>query len=57
MNELFLSKREKERIEAFEMWAWKRIGRIRWVDGISNKEVLKRSKEGRTLRNTQKEKE
>jgi len=30
----------KERLEAFEMWIWRRMLKISWVDKVSNAEVL-----------------
>ena len=44
-----MGKRERDRIEAFEMWVWRRMEKIRWVNKVKNEEVLNRVKEGRTL--------
>ena len=33
---------EKARIEAFEMWCYRRMMRIKWIDRVSNEEVLKK---------------
>ena len=44
-----MRKKDVKRLEAFEMWIWIRIERISWKDHISNKEVLKRVKERRSL--------
>src|ERR1700733_12628244 len=41
-----------KRIKAFEMWIWKRMERISWVEHKSNGEVLKQLKEERSLMNT-----
>jgi len=32
---------DNERIEAFEMWIWRRVKRISWTEHRTNKEVLK----------------
>lgn len=32
--------RDRERLEAFEMWEWRRIEKIKWTDKVTNKEVL-----------------
>ena len=44
-----LRKKDVKKLEAFEMWIWRRIEKISWKDHISNKEVLKRVKERRSL--------
>ena len=44
-----ISSTEKKRIEAFEMWCYRRMLKIRWVDRITNEEVLRRMDENRTL--------
>src|SRR3984885_10641832 len=41
-----------KRIEAFEMWIWRRMERISWVEHKSNEEVLKQVNEERSLMNT-----
>ena len=38
---------EKRRIEAFEMWCYRRMMKIRWVDRVTNEEVLRRVGEER----------
>ena len=35
-----LTKVDVRQLEAFEMWIWRRMERISWVDKISNKDVL-----------------
>ena len=35
-----LTQAEKKRIEAFEMWVWRRMLKISWTEKISNDEVL-----------------
>jgi hypothetical protein len=36
---------ETRRLEALEMWLWRGLEKISWMDKIENKEVLKRVKE------------
>ena len=40
---------ERKRLEAFEMWCYKRMINIKWMDGITNEEALGRIGERRTL--------
>ena len=47
-----LSEREIKRLEAFEMWAYRRILGISWRDHVTNEEVLSRVEERRHLVNT-----
>jgi len=42
-----LTKADVRRLEAFEMWIWRRMERISWVDKISNEEVLAKMEKGR----------
>jgi hypothetical protein len=42
---------DKKRPEALEMWCYRRMLKIPWVDRVSNKEVLKRAQEKRVLWN------
>ena len=37
------------RLEAFEMWIYRRLLKISWTDRISNEEVLRRVEQTRTL--------
>ena len=46
-----------KRIEAFEMWLWRRIERISWRDHISNEEVLRRVGEKRAMIHTIRERQ
>ena len=39
------------RLEAFEMWCWRRMFNISWKRKISNEEVLKKANETRRLLN------
>jgi len=45
-------KADRERLEAMEMWIWRRMEKISWVDKISNEEVLKRVNETKTMLDT-----
>ena len=37
-----ISKKVAEKIEVFEMWCWRRLLKISWMERISNEEVLRR---------------
>ena len=37
-----LNKQMEKRLEAFEMWCWRRLLKISWTERISNEEVLRR---------------
>lgn len=36
-----MKKEEIRRIEACEMWLWRRIGKVKWSDRKTNEEVLR----------------
>ena len=40
---------EQKRLEAFEMWLWRRMEQVKWTDEINNAVVLKRVGEGRIM--------
>src|ERR1043165_1025338 len=40
---------DRKKVEAFEMWTWRRVLKISWRDKVTNQEVLKRVEEERTL--------
>jgi len=42
---------DKKRLEALEMWCYRRMLKIPWVDRVSNKEIRKRAQEKRVLWN------
>ena len=44
-----LRRNERKRMEAFEMWAWRRMERVKWTDKIRNAVVLERVGEGRIM--------
>jgi len=44
-----LAKEERRRIEAFEIWCYRRMAKIRWTDRITNEEVLERVSEKRSI--------
>ena len=46
-----LTKMDKRRIEAFEVWIWRRMERISYMDKVTNKDVLKRVDEDRSTLN------
>jgi hypothetical protein len=47
-----LDKKAEKKIEALEMWVYKRIGKIVWSEKKTNNEVLKQLKLKRELFNT-----
>jgi hypothetical protein len=47
-----VTKEDTKRLEAFEMWTWRRILKISWTEHQSNEEVLRKVQEERTLMNT-----
>ncbi|KAJ4447989.1 hypothetical protein ANN_09999 [Periplaneta americana] len=44
-----LRRNEEKRIEAFEMWMWKRTERVKWTDRIRNEVVLEKVGEERMM--------
>ena len=42
-------KEEKRRLEAFEMWLWRRMARVSWTDRKTNEEVLRMVEQSRKL--------
>ena len=36
-----IKKAEHQRIDAFELWCWRRLLRVSWTAGRSNKSILK----------------
>ena len=47
-----LRKEESDRLQALEMWIWRRLEKISWTQKISNEEVLKKVEEKRGLMET-----
>ena len=46
-----MRKKEVERIQAFEMWIWRKMEKISWRDRMSNEKVLGLVKEKRSIMN------
>jgi len=44
-----LMKEDIRRIEAFEIWGWRRMEKICWTEKITNEEVLRREGKARTM--------
>ena len=44
-----LRRNEQKQLEAFEMWVWRRMERVKWTDKIKNAVVLERLGEGRIM--------
>ena len=40
---------EQKQLEAFEMWVWRRMERVKWTNKIKNAVVLERVGEGRKI--------
>lgn len=47
-----MTQADKERLEAFEMWLWRRMLKISWVDKVSNAEVLQKVQENKSILDT-----
>jgi len=47
-----IAKEEQRRIEAFEMWCYRRMFKISWTGMVTNKEVLERMAERKTVWNS-----
>ena len=44
-----LRRNEQKRLEAFEMWVWRRLERVKWTDKIKNSVMLERVGEARIM--------
>jgi hypothetical protein len=44
-----LGKRDQKHLQSFEMWCWRRMGKINWTHRVRNEEVLQRVKEERNI--------
>ena len=44
-----VKKAERQRIDAFELWCWRRLLRVPWTAGRSNQSILKGINPGITL--------
>src|SRR5215469_5110905 len=44
-----LRRQDIEKLEAFEMWVWRRMEKISWMDRVKNTDVLQRVHEERQL--------
>jgi hypothetical protein len=40
---------DQKHLESFEMWCWRRMEKISWIDHVENEEVLLRVKEKRKI--------
>ena len=40
---------DQERLESFEMWCWRRVGKISWTNHVRNEVVLIRVNEQRNI--------
>ena len=46
------NKDHRNKLEAFEMWLWRRMLKISWTEKVSNQQVLARIQEERSLLNS-----
>ena len=46
---LTLLRNEQTGLEAFEIWIWRRMERVKWTDKIKNAVVLERARDGRIM--------
>ena len=44
-----MRKEEINRLNAFEMWVWRRMGKVSWMDKRTNEQVLSSMNEKRSL--------
>jgi len=44
-----MTQADKERLETFDMWAWRRMLKVSWVDKVSNAEVLQKVQENNSI--------
>jgi hypothetical protein len=47
-----LRKVDQKYLESFEMWCWRRMEKINWIDRVRNEEVLQSVKEERNILHT-----
>ena len=47
-----LTQTDRRRLEAFEMWIWRRMEKISWHDKITNEEILRRVNKDRQILNS-----
>ena len=47
-----LTQTVRRRLEAFEMWIWKGMEKISWLDKVTNEEVLRRVNANRQILNS-----
>ena len=47
-----IRKENIKRLEAFEMWIWRRMEKISWTKHVTNEEILKLVEEKRSLVDT-----
>jgi len=47
-----LTQTDRRRLEAFEMWIWRRMEKISWLDKVTNEETLRRVNEDRQILNS-----
>ena len=46
-----MTQADRDRIEALEMWIWRRMEKISWTDKVTNEDVLKKVNESKNMLN------
>jgi len=46
-----LTQADRDRIEALEIWIWRRMEKISWMDKVTNEDVLKKVNESKNMLN------
>jgi len=46
-----MTQTDRKRLEAFEMWIWRRSDKINWLDEVTSEEVLRRVNKDRQILN------
>ena len=49
MTRLYIKKAERGRIDAFELWCWRRLLRVPWIARRFNESILKETSPGCSL--------
>ena len=47
-----LAETDRRRLEAFEMWIWRGMEKVSWLDEVTNEEVLRRVNANRQILNS-----
>ena len=44
-----IRRNKQKRLETFELWIWRMMERVKWIDKMNNADILERVGEGRTM--------